>query len=51
MQPLSANCWHRAGVNDFSKRMLPHHEIDKRRRASSSASVFKAFGGAASSTK
>ena len=31
MQPLSASCWHNSGLNDFSKRMLPHHEIDELR--------------------
>jgi hypothetical protein len=28
MQPLSASCWQSWGVKDFSKRMLPHQEID-----------------------
>ena len=51
MQPLSASCWHKAGVNDFSKRMLPHQLIATRRRCSSAASAFSDFGGAASSTK
>ena len=51
MQPLSASCWHSSRVKDFSKRMLPHHEIASWRRCSSAASAFSALGGAASSTK
>ena len=51
MQPLSASSWQTSGVKDFSKRMLPHHEIATPRRSSSSASAFSALGGAASSTK
>ena len=51
MQPLSASRWHSSGVNDFSKRMLPHQEIVRLRRSNSTASACKAFGGAASSTK
>jgi hypothetical protein len=51
MQPLSASCRQSSGVKDFSKRMLPHQEIARLRRASSSARALRALGGAASSTK
>ena len=51
MHPLSASCWHSAGVKVFSKRMLPHHEMATRRRCNSWASALRDFGGAASSTK
>ena len=51
MQPLSASSWHSAGLKLFSKRMLPHQVMARRRRCSSSASARSIFGGAASSTK
>ncbi len=51
IQPLSASNWHKSGVNDFSNRTLPHHEIATLRRSSSCANAFSTLGGAASSTK
>ena len=51
MQPLSASSWQSSRLKDFSKRILPHHEIASLRFLISAASAFNAFGGAASSTK
>ena len=50
-QPERASSSVSAGVNDFSKRMLPHQVMTTLRSMSRVASARRPAGGAASSTK